>query len=107
MEERIKNHFLVRIATKRILPKEHFWIIRGNLLFLASIRRVKNFFWILFDAHPTSRELTVLSINDEPCGSEESSHEVNVDNFKILKSARNSCCNLPLLKTHDIPLHVL
>ena len=36
MEERIKNHFLVRIATKRILPKEHFWIIRGNLLFLMA-----------------------------------------------------------------------
>ena len=47
--------------------------------FLASIRRVKNFFWILFDAHPTSRELTVLSINDEPHGSDESSQEVYVD----------------------------
>lgn len=32
MEERIKNHFLVRIATKRILPKDHFWIIPGNIL---------------------------------------------------------------------------
>ena len=61
--------------------------------FLASIRRVKNFVGILFDAHPTSRELTVLSINDEPYGSDESSDEwrmngsdeLNVDNLNSKK----------------------
>ena len=32
MEERIKNRFHVRIATKRILQKEHFWTILGKYI---------------------------------------------------------------------------